>query len=160
MVTRHFPPEPISNERRSLPVMEQLGFQHKNGMLLQVKTSREMHALLARGTGEDTDDSTVCPIHSALAMLHLQRTLPQFRRKEITVPCIQDGFNEDRTHTARYRPAMDAILHVIEEVRPGLLQVIPSAPCINSNSCDRQLWRRTSRHRREGTIAIQPFRRV
>ena len=49
---------------------KQLKFQRRNGMALQMKTAREMHALLARGVGEDVDDSMVGSIYSALEILH------------------------------------------------------------------------------------------
>ena len=49
---------------------KQLKFQCRNGMALQMKTAWEMHTLLARGVGEDVDDSMVGSIYSALEILH------------------------------------------------------------------------------------------
>ena len=87
----------------------QLKLARKNGMRLEVKTSRKMHELLARGTGEDTDDSKVGFICSTIKVSCPSQDLLQFRREEITVPYVQGEFKEDRVYTVRYRPAMDAI---------------------------------------------------
>jgi len=47
-------------------INKQLRFQRGNGMHLQMKTARDMHAFLAQGVGEDVDDSRVGSIRPAL----------------------------------------------------------------------------------------------
>ncbi|KAF9789541.1 hypothetical protein BJ322DRAFT_1105394 [Thelephora terrestris] len=56
-----------------------------------------MHKLLMRGVEEDVTDGS------------------KFRQEEITVPYIRGDIQEQRTYTVRYRPAMDAVLRMIED---------------------------------------------
>jgi len=48
----------------------QLTLAHRNGMRLEVKTSRKMHELLARGAGEKVDDYKACFVHFTTKPLH------------------------------------------------------------------------------------------
>ena len=95
-------------------VNNQLKLACKNGMRLKVKSSREMHKLLANGVGENTDDSKV-HFFIYCKMLHPSQDSLQFRQEEITVPYIRGELKEDRTYTVRYRPAMDAMLRLIKD---------------------------------------------
>ena len=55
----------VNNNCTDKFINSQLKLACRNGMRLEVKTSRKMHELLAHGAGEDsTDDSKVCPVHS------------------------------------------------------------------------------------------------
>ena len=51
----------------------QLGLSHKRGTCLKVKTAREMHELLAHGFGENTDDSRVGSICSAIKISYFSQ---------------------------------------------------------------------------------------
>jgi len=107
-------------------INDELKFVCRNGLSLKVKTARKMHELLARGVGEDTDDSRVGPIQPAIKISHPSWDTCQFRREEITVPYIQGEFKEDRTYTVRYRPMMDEVLRLIED--PDLRGVLTMHP--------------------------------
>ena len=60
----------VNNNCSDKYINDQLKFEHQHGMRLEVKTARKMHKLLARGFGEDTDDSQVGSIHSTIEISH------------------------------------------------------------------------------------------
>ena len=62
----------------------------------------------------------------ALPAMNFSPHIPQFHQEEIIVPYVQGKLKEERTYTVRYRPAMDAILHVIED--PDLRGVLTMYP--------------------------------
>jgi hypothetical protein len=96
-------------------------------MHLKMNSSREMHELLARGTeGDPIDDSKVCIVNYPVGIPRLSPPIYQFRPEEITVPYIQGRSKEERTYTVRYRPAMEAVLHTIED--PDLQEVLTMYP--------------------------------
>ncbi|KAF9784788.1 hypothetical protein BJ322DRAFT_1109498 [Thelephora terrestris] len=98
----------INNNVSNKLIDTQLKFERRYGMGLKVKSSREMHKLLAHGVEEEfTDDS-------------------KFRQEEISVPYIRGEYEEQRTYTVRYRPAMDAVLRTIKD--PDLRGVFTTYP--------------------------------
>ena len=117
----------VNNNCSNKHINAQLKFARNNGMHLEVKNSRQMHELLARGTEEDlTNDSMkVGRVCSTMEITCYSQDL-QFRQEEITVPYVRGEFSEDRTYVVRYRPAMDAVLHVIED--PDLRGVFTMYP--------------------------------
>ena len=116
----------VNNNCSNQLIDTQLKFAHRNGMHLSMKSSHEMHKLLACSVEEVTNDSKVSFTGCTKEKPHSSQDNSQFCQEEIMVPYIQGGFKEEQMYTVRYRPVMDAVLHTIEDRDlQGVLNVYP-----------------------------------
>ena len=116
----------VNNNCSDKFINAQLKFACRNGMRLGVRSSREMHQLLACGVdGDLTGSSKVRAVYHCMRSGIAHKFL-QFRQEEIIVPYVQGQVEDNRTYIVRYRPAMDAILRTIED--PDLQGVLTMYP--------------------------------
>ena len=105
----------VKRDQTDSEINDQLGLwrRHANGEGVTLKNAREMHQCLEAAGVED--DLSQVNLQSTRRVFSADNPDVQFERVEIEVPYKHKKSTEMRQYKVRFRPALDAVKHVLED---------------------------------------------
>jgi len=107
----------IKRDNTDPQIDEQLNLwrRHAPGVAVTLKNAREMHQHLEAAGIEEDLSQVMLQSHMFSVSVSADHLNPKFEHAEIQVPYENKGATEMRKYNVRFRPALDAVKHVLED---------------------------------------------